>query len=237
MADNKENLLDTEKEHQSNIDKNDDPKINNASVHNQKLDINSNVGSFVNVEEPIADGINEIDVTDKSAKLGTIKEQDKLVNFEKFKNVKRKSKKQHISENKFMIKIGTWLRNDRTLKIVWMFIGIIMCIILALSISMVTTITLDWTHKPNYGPLNLPGMHTKVIVAQVFSYISLGCIVLPLLYLFITILVGINGVYRSQSFHLFLWICLLIAFICMGVSAGFGSYIIIEFNSFHLPTI
>ena len=107
MADNKENLLDTEKEHQSNIDKNDDPKINNASVHNQKLDINSNVGSFVNVEEPIADGINEIDVTDKSAKLGTIKEQDKLVNFEKFKNVKRKSKKQHISENKFMIKIGT----------------------------------------------------------------------------------------------------------------------------------
>ena len=54
--------VDTEKEHQSNIDKNDDPKINNASVHNQKLDINSNVGSFVNVEEPIADGINDVGI-------------------------------------------------------------------------------------------------------------------------------------------------------------------------------
>ena len=54
----------------------------------------------------------------------------------------------------------------------------------------------------------------------------MGLIALPLLYLLITVLVGINGVYRSRSFHYFLWICLITAFVLMLVSLIMSSMII-----------
>ena len=78
-------------------------------------------------------------------------------------------------------------------------------------------------------------MQNTAIAANSFSYMSMAFTFLPLLYLLITILVGINGVYKSRPFHYFLWICLITAFVFMIVSLILSSVVISYENGFIRP--
>lgn len=88
--------------------------INNESVHNQSLDINENLGSF-SANDPSNDpnqAINdEIVISKKANKLGSLREDDKKVDFEKFKKVKKsrfaKIHNEGKTNNVFFIKIDT----------------------------------------------------------------------------------------------------------------------------------
>lgn len=209
--------------------------VSTDGVQNNSTNINSNLGKFTTDFDVQANMINDdVIVSDKSKQLGSIREQDKKVDFSKFSKTK-KNKNLASTKSKFAIKVDTLLRNDRTLLIVWSaaILTIITC--LAFTISFAVTLTLDWKNKPDASFFNFQWVQNTALAANSFSYISMGLIALPLLYLLITVLVGINGVYRSRSFHYFLWICLITAFVLMLVSLIMSSMIISYENSFIRP--
>ena len=212
-------------------------KVNNESVHNESLNINKNLGSFENSFDPNEDPIKQIDdeivINEESNKLGSIREEDKKVDFEKFKRTKRKQRNVYKpGTNNFAIKIDTWLRNDRTMYSIWIIATCLIAIILSVSIALLTVICLDQAAAAGQGFWNLDSFKQIAMAAKVFSGLAIGIVVVPLVYLLITVLVGINNVYRSRQYHYFLWICLIIGFVFTIVSIPLSSYVIILSNNF-----
>lgn len=208
-----------------------DFKINNESVHNESVNINQNIGSFENDFDPNKDPISQIDdeilIEKSSNKLGSVREEDKRVDFEKFKKTK---KRKHIfkpGNNGFSIKVDTWLRNDRTMQMVWLVASLIIGIVLAVAISFLTIICIEQSHAPNQGMWNLKSFRSIALANNIFTGMAIGIVVLPLFYLLITIMVGINDVYRSRQFHFFLWSCLILGLLFIIVSVPLGSYVML----------
>ena len=87
-----------------------DIKVNNESVHNESINVNKNVGSFDNDFDPSKDPISQIDneilIEKSSNKLGSIREEDKKVDFEKFKKTKKR-RAFKPAKNAFSIKLDT----------------------------------------------------------------------------------------------------------------------------------
>ena len=87
-------------------------KVNNESVHNESLNINKNLGSFENSFNPSKDPIKQIDdeivINEDSNRLGSLREEDKKVDFAKFSRTKRKQRHAYKpGTNNFAIKIDT----------------------------------------------------------------------------------------------------------------------------------
>ena len=92
--------------------------VSTDGVQNNSTNINSNLGKFTTDFDVQANMINDdVIVSDKSKQLGSIREQDKKVDFSKFSKTK-KNKNLAPAKSKFAIKVDTLLRNDRTLLIV-----------------------------------------------------------------------------------------------------------------------
>lgn len=224
MSDNKNEKNQT-KEKSSSLD----IKVNNESVHNESINVNKNVGSFDNDFDPSKDPIlqidNEILIEQSSNKLGSIRDEDKKVDFERFK----KTKKKHIfkpAKNAFAIKVDTWLRNDHTMHIIWGIAGSIIGIILVIAISFLAVICIEQA-VPAQGMWNLDSFKTIALCNNIFTGLAIGIIILPLFYLLVTVMVGINGVYRSRQFHFFLWTCLILGLLFVFVAIPLGSYVIV----------
>ena len=216
-------------------------KVNNESVHNESLDINKNLGSFENSFDPNEDPIKQIDeeivINEESNKLGSVREEDKKVDFAKFSRTKKKQKHTYKpGTNNFAIRIDAWLRNDRSMHVIWILAASIIAIILSISIVFFTVISLDQASASDKGYWNLDSFKTIALCAKTFSGLAIGVVVLPLVYLLITVLVGINNTYRSRQFHYFLWVCLIIGFVFTIVTIPLGSYIIIINNNFVPPS-
>lgn len=189
--------------------------VNNESVHNQPADINQNVGSFGDdISDPSKETKKEeaeqLDVTDKSKQYLNIREKDVAINFEKFSKTK-KEKTYKPGSSKFSIQLDAWLHNKRSCLTIWMILLAIIIVLLALSITLVIIVTLE--SKSNDGWWNFDWMKNLAIANSVFCYLIIGLTVIPLIYLLITVLVGIRDTYRSRKFHYFMWICYLIAFV------------------------
>lgn len=217
-----------------------DLKVNNASVHNESINVNRNIGSFEEDFDPSKDPLSQIDTNitiDKSSnKLGSVREEDKRVDFQKFE----KTKKKHIpnpSNSNFSIKVDTWLRNNRTMHIIWAICSLFIFAIVGVAISFLTVICIEQHNASSQGMWNLQSFKTMALCSNIFSGIAMGVIVLPLLYLLITVMVGINGVYRSRQFHTFLWICLILGLIFIVVAIPFGSYVILWNGKFTPPAL
>lgn len=211
--------------------------VNNESVHNMPEDINSNVGKFVNVEEPKSTE-DEMLVEDKSQQFINIKNKDVALNFEKFdkKNKKKRFFKDKPGKTKFSVIVDTWLQNKRTCLYVWLAAIGSLIILLSLSIAMVTTVTTMWKASGDASFFNFQWFQNVAISGNVFSYIIIGLCVIPLLYLFVTILVGINGVYKSRSYHYFMWGCFIAAFVLLIVCLSLSGIVIDHVISFTIPS-
>ena len=238
MDDKKQENLNTEKPKEENVL---EIKVNNESVHNESLDINKNLGSFKNSFDPNKDPINqnddEIIINEGSNKLGSIREEDKKINFAKFNRTKKRQKHTYKpGTNNFSIKLDTWLRNDRTMHVIWILAASIITIILSISIAFLTVICLDQANCGSQSYWNLDSFKTVALWSKIFSGLAVGVVVLPLVYLLITVLVGINNTYRSRQFHYFLWVCLIIGFVFTVVAIPLGSYIITLNNIFVPPS-
>lgn len=212
-------------------------KVNNESVHNESLNINKNLGSFENSFNPSKDPIKQIDdeivINEDSNRLGSLREEDKKVDFAKFSRTKRKQRHAYKpGTNNFAIKIDTWLRNDRSMHIIWIFAASIIAIILSISIAFLTVICLDQANAAGQGYWNLDSFKAAALASKTFSGLAIAVVVLPLVYLLITVLVGINNTYRSRQFHYFLWISLIAGFVFTVVTIPLGSYVIILNNNF-----
>lgn len=216
-------------------------KVNNESVHNESLNINKNLGSFENSFNPSKDPIKQIDdeivINEDSNRLGSLREEDKKVDFAKFSRTKRKQRHAYKpGTNNFAIKIDTWLRNDRSMHIIWIFAASIIAIILSISIAFLTVICLDQANAAGQGYWNLDSFKALALASKTLSGLAIAVVVLPLVYLLITVLVGINNTYRSRQFHYFLWISLIAGFVFTIVTIPLGSYVIILNNNF-TPTL
>ena len=200
MADNKNKENQTQEKNSSL-----DIKVNNESVHNESINVNKNVGSFDNDFDPSKDPISQIDneilIEKSSNKLGSIREEDKKVDFEKFKRTKKR-RTFKPAKNAFSIKADTWLRNDHTMHIIWGIVGVTIGIILTIAISFLTVVCVE-QEAPVQGMWNLDSFKTIALCNNVFTGLAIGILILPLFYLLVTVMVGINGVYRSRQFHFF----------------------------------
>ncbi len=211
---------------------------NSASSNEQGYEINKNLGSFSSYD-PKKDVNNnfadDVIVSESSNKLGSMQESDKKINFEKFSKKKKSYFNFKIASNSFFVKIDSWLRNNRILLRIWLIIIGVILFILSFSITFPIVISIDMSNAGISSYFNFSGFRNIAISSNIMNYIALGFISIPLFYLFITVLVGINGVYRSRQFHFIFWICLAIAFLLMVISTCFGIYIVHSFNSFHVP--
>ena len=224
MADNK-NEKNQAQEKSSSLD----IKVNNESVHNESINVNKNVGSFDNDFDPSKDPISQIDneilIEKSSNKLGSIREEDKKVDFEKFKKTKKR-RAFKPAKNAFSIKLDTWLRNDHTMHIIWGIAGTIIGIILAVAILFLAFVCIEQA-ATTQGMWNLDSFKAIALCNNVFTGLAIGIVILPLFYLLVTVMVGINGVYRSRQFHFFLWICLILGLLFVIVAIPLGSYVIV----------
>ena len=227
ISDNSENDNNTKEKLKDSLDF----KVNNESIHNETININQNIGSFENDFDPNKDPISQMEdeilIEKSSNKLGSVREEDKKLNFEKFTKTK---KRKHIfkhGNNGFSIKIDTWLRNDRTMRMIWLAASLIIGVILAVAISFLTIICVEQTHAPKQGMWNLKSFRSIALINNIFTGMAIGIVVLPLFYLLITIMVGINDVYRSKKFHIFLWICLMLGLLFIIISVPLGSYVML----------
>lgn len=193
--------------------------INNESVHNQPIDVNQNVGSFspdtIDPSKQQKEQTPEqLDVSDQSQKFVNIKNKDVAINFEKFEKTKRSQKQiSRPGNSKFSIKFDAWLHNRKPCLIIWMAALGTIIVLLALSISLVVVTTLD--KKTGGGYWDFTWMKNLQIASAVFSYVIMALTVIPLIYLLITVLVGIRDTYRSLKFHYFMWGCFIAAFVLL----------------------
>ncbi len=212
--------------------------VNNESVHNKPTDINQNVGSFgTNVIDPSKqEETFELDVSDKSEKFINIKNKSVPIDFEKFSRTKKNRHTYKPGKNKFAITLDAWLHNRSSCLKIWYLAIAAIVILLAFSISFVVVVTLDANSSLSYGWTNFTWMKNVGIASNVFGYIIMALAVIPLIYLLITVLVGINEVYKSRNYHYFMWGCfiaaavLLIAFLVLsGIYVG-------HYNAFTQPS-
>lgn len=229
-------MAEKDKKETSKIDKEEIKLVNNESIHNAPEDINTNLGKFVNVNEPKQEE-DELLIEDKSSEFVNIKNQDIQINFEKFEKKKRRNLifKDRPAKTKFSVTLETWLQNKRTRGFIWGLAIVVLIILLTLSIAMVITVTTMWKHTGESSYFNFQWFKDTAIAGNIFSYMIIGLCVIPLLYLFITVLVGINGVYKSRSFHIFMWSCYLAAFILLIVCLSLSGTIIYHVNEFTPP--
>jgi hypothetical protein len=121
-----------------------------------------------------------------------------------------------------------WLRDKKAFTIIWLAIlGVIVTIL-------VTQITIPIfvnkaIHGNNAGKMCAPIGYASIIL----SYISIGLVPLPFLFLLTTWIVGVNAVAKSRIFHYVLWFMLLLSVLCMITSIGCGGYVLNDANSFH----
>ena len=212
---------------------------NSAPNNEQEFEINKNLGSFSSYDPKKDMNSSFVDddviVSESSNKLGSMQESDKKINFEKFSKKKKSYFTFKTASNGFFIKIDSWLRNNRILLRIWLIIIGVILFILSFSITFPIVISIDMSNAGISSYFNFSGFRNIAISSNIMNYVALGFISIPLFYLFITVLVGINGVYRSRQFHFIFWICLSIAFLLMVISTCFGIYIVHSFNSFHVP--
>jgi hypothetical protein len=116
--------------------------------------------------------------------------------------------------------------------IIWILAASIIAIILSISITFLTVICLDHANAASQGYWNLDSFKAVALVSKTFSGLAIAVVVLTLVYLLITVLVGINNTYRSRQFHYFLWISLIASFVFTIVTIPLGSYVIILNNNF-----
>lgn len=206
----------------------------------EKNELNSILGSFgAGVKDPSKDVSKQFDdseelvMVDKASKLGSVREEDTKVNFERFSKTKRRKVKEfRPSKGVLGIKIDTWLRNNRTLKFVWLVILAFIIFNLSFSISLITTTTIMQAHKSSTSYFNFSSFNSLMLSGNIFGYIGIVLTIVPFFYLLVTVLVGINDVYRSKQFHYFNSFCLIFSAICVILCISFCSYIIATNNSF-----
>ena len=210
--------------------------MNNQFAHNTPQDVNANVGSFgENVKDPSKEpqkpAGDELIVSDKSKKFENIKGKDVEIDFDKFKKKRKvfKQKEYKPGKTKFAVTLDTWLHNRRTCIKVWMVALAVMVVCMAVGLGLAIPSVINVKNVPNpYWSI----LHTDAVVGIVFGFIAGTLFLIPLIYLLITILVGINGIAQSRSFHYFLWGCLAISFICMIICCGLCGHVFDMANSF-----
>lgn len=81
-------------------------------------------------------------------------------------------------------------------------IGVI-TFVLSLAIALPITLSLDKKSAPSASYFNFSFVQSMMNASNIMNYMAIAFTVAPLMYLLITILVGINGVYRARNFHVF----------------------------------
>ena len=211
-------------------------KLNNEFAHNTSQDVNSNVGSFGNIKDPSKEEqkpADELIVADKSKKFENIKGKDVEIDFAKFDKKKtkkqRKQREYKPGKTKFAVTLDTWLHNRTTCIRVWMVAMSIMivCFAVGLGLAIPSVINLKKSNN-NWWSV----MHAQALAGTVFGFISALIFIIPLIYLLITQLVGIKGVASSRTFHYFLWISLIVAFVSLIICCGLSGQVIAYANAF-----
>ena len=200
-------------------------KVNNQFAHNTAQDVNSNVGSFgADVKDPSQEAPKQEDeliVSDKSKQFENIKGKDVEIDFAKFdKKKQRKVKKQkeyRPGKTKFAVTLDTWLHNRATCTKVWMVALAVMVICMSVGLGLAIPGVITANSATDGWWL---WYHTQAIVGVVFGFIAGTVFLIPLIYLLITVLVGIRGTASSRMFHYFLWVTLAIAFVSVVIASG-----------------
>lgn len=154
--------------------------------------------------------------------IGNKEVKETSINFEKFSKTKKSLKPSKISTNKFLTQMDIWLRNKKSLLIIWSIILAICVIMIALDIYYIITLQPHLSAVKDGG--GIWGIHiNETISAFVFACLSIAIIPIPFIYLVTTWFVGVNGVISSRNFHVFLWSILAVSFIffflanCLGL--------------------
>lgn len=194
-------------------------------------EINSSLGSFNKSTSPFAQPVAK---TTDDSKQPVEKEgkEDIKINFEKFEKA-RKSR----NKSAFEIKYEGWLRNKKSLVIIWLVIFGVFAIILGSMIPLIIFNTKDVLgSSTSLFSTNYWGDIKSISTAgNVLSYVACGILGIPIIYMIIAFVVGINGVLYSNGFHLAIWICLLVALACVIVAAGCSGFALSEVVNFHSP--
>lgn len=247
MADNKDLL-------EKNNNEVDQPEATVTRINpNQPLDLNQNLGSFGSeVKDPSLeikkDVIEEekIDVRDHSEQFEIIKDRPVKVDFERFNRKKRpisvfggifnrKEKINHeykTANSKLALSVDKLLRNTKTLVLVWLTNLLIISVIFAVTIALVVVTINSWKNKSDISLWNIASNQNMAIAGNIFGYIAMGVTFLPLFYLFITVLVGINNVYASRNYMYYLWLSLIISLVMMSICIILNGIVLGEVNSF-----
>lgn len=193
-------------------------------------DINANLGKFGN-NENAPDMVTPaptlaVQAVEEELNSSDKKERRFKIDFEKFNR-----RKQVASKNAFGAKMDLWLRTKKSFIVIWLIIlGIVVTVLVTQIIMPIYVNKAIHTDGPG-KTIDLATGKASIIL----SYIAIGFIPLPFLFLLTTWIVGVNGVSKSRTFHYILWFMLLIAVLCMIVSIGCGGYVLNDVNSWNKP--
>jgi hypothetical protein len=126
--------------------------------------------------------------------------------------------------------MDSWLRNKKSFIIVWLIILAIVITVLITQIVLPIFVNKAIHHGGN-GAWLLPYNKNTAKASMILSYLALGFVPLPFLFLLTTWIIGINGVARSRTFHYVLWFLLSLSILCMIISIGCGGYVLNDCNS------
>ena len=192
-------------------------------------DINTSLGKFGN-NDPAADP--EFVTPDPTLAAQAIEQE----NFEEKKEKKFKidferfnRRKQVASNNPFNLKVDAWLRGKKSFLIIWLVILAVIVTVLVTQITLPIFVS-KIINNPAHDVYFLKNTGKASVI---LSYISLGLIPLPFLFLLTTWIIGVNGVARSRIFHLTLWFLLTLSLLCAIISIGCGGYVIYDHSTFH----
>jgi hypothetical protein len=134
------------------------------------------------------------------------------------------------------VKFDIWLRTPKKLLLIWITAIATIAIILAVQITLVVlnTKVIKIGAKSGNGMISWPPIHACGIAGNVFSYISIFATVPTFLFLLTSWVIGINGVYRSRVFHLFLWSLICVALVSMILSCILSGIDLYWYYNFHV---
>lgn len=227
MADNNNN-----NNNKGNSDGGSPTDILNNQNTIQSDGINTNLGKFVSHAK-----------SQEKAEVASIQQQadnkdvpEVKIDFAKFERQRRQKK-----QTKLDIKLGGWLSNKKTLIRIWVLA--ILAIIFFITIQTVYYVYIQkinhgWTHNHNGGKWPAKALYPHVdVAAKVFALISMCLPVIPLFYLFIAAIVGINGIISSKTYHYVLWTILALCGFCFVLSTCLSLTFIIGCITFNPPYV
>lgn len=144
------------------------------------------------------------------------------VDFEKFNRTKPKLVQR--KQNKIGMIINKNLQSGKPLLRTWLIIGFLTIFLLAFNVGYITFLFPHYNSSDNIWKL----YHGTNVAACVLAFTSIAFTVLPYLFLILTFFVGINEVYRSRTFHYYLWFAILIALLLWLASFSCGTFMIVQ---------